>query len=35
MFTAFRRARITSITTDQDAPDLFEPNAVTSNATAA
>lgn len=35
MITAFRRARITSITADQDAPDLFEPDAVTSNATAA
>jgi DDE superfamily endonuclease len=35
MITAFRRTRITSITADQDTPDLFEPNAMTSNAAAA
>lgn len=35
MIAAFRRARITSITADQDAPNLFAPNTPTSNATAA
>jgi len=35
MITAFRRARITSVTADQATPDQFEPNPTTSNATAA
>jgi DDE superfamily endonuclease len=35
MITAFRRARFTSITADQNTPGLFEPHAPTSSATAA
>jgi hypothetical protein len=35
MISAFRRTRITSITAAQDTPNLFEPNATTSNTVAA